>query len=129
MPNKEPFTFHAKLDRQALYLYYGGNLSYACDMFGAFLEEGPDAADRLLRLLRACDRPGLVAALHKVQPCLAMVGLSPLADRAAVIRDQLHASQDLAGSVPAIRALIKDLQAYLPLIRQELTRMRQVLSN
>ncbi len=130
MSKGSAFTFHPALDRVSLHRFYAGNLVYASDMFSLYVQQSPVEACVLESLLKAEDWEGLAFHLHKLRTSIAMVGLSQLAGKCLHLKQLIRQQADNPRLLRSLtEELLRDLHMQLPLIRDELSRMRQSMAN
>jgi len=125
--NTTSFQFDPKLDEEYLTRMYGGDLSFAHDMFQLYMDTVADALPAIQGALRQKDTPQLGTWIHKLRPCYAMVGLDQLyqvADRMEDRGVENYAWEDLSRLVSQI---IDDTQSSLKIIQSDCVRLHEAM--
>lgn len=131
-PENEPakpgaFEFDERLDRVYLQKLYSGNCSYAQSLFEVFLECMESDWTDLQASLKARDWQQLKNLVHKVKPNFSMVGLTAITGEMQDIYDKLKEGDNEA-SIPLLESVQAKMDEYMPLVKNELARMREFLA-
>lgn len=103
--------FHPRLDAKSLDELYGGDRTYALEMFGTFLKSILPDFDRLGQLLHAGDFPGLARLAHKLKPTLGMVGLPDLESQLQLLETGAKAEKP---DPVSLHIILEKFEAELP---------------
>ncbi len=111
------WNYHPELNQSYLNELYGEEWSYAYDMFQTFVQDVLPEYGKLRTLLDQKDWAGLARQAHKLNPPLAMVGLTSLQKFLKDIEIQLTQESE-----------IDDISEKITYFEQELTRLTVILA-
>lgn len=119
------FRFNRALDHRYLDQIYQGDLHYAIEIFDTFLRYSLEEFQALPQALQQGDLGTLHNSAHKLKTAFPMVGLTGLVQTMNRLeKTALEGDPSVAGQI--LQEALREVNTYLPLIRQELKRMQSL---
>lgn len=122
------FEFNPRLDSAYLRKLYGDNFEYAFDLFQLFTGCIEKELTEIGHAMKRQEWDRMRGLVHKIKPNFSMVGLTWITKSMQAIYDKLHA-KDHTHIEQMMIEVIKDLDVYLPLIREERKRLEAFLKS
>ena len=124
----EIFSFNAKLDLDYLEGCYEGDLDYASDMFGIFIEHTLPEIDQLEVLIASKNYEEIRKAAHKMKPAFAMVGLTHITDQIAILEQTAKENTEINTIELLFKEVKEELYVFIPILTQELKKMQKFIN-
>jgi PAS domain S-box-containing protein len=122
------FSFNAKLDLDYLEDCYEGDLDYASDMFGIFMEYTLPEIDQLEAVIASKDHEEIRKAAHKMKPAFAMVGLTHITDQMATLEQTAKEKAEMSTIELLFKEVKKELDIFIPILEQDLKKMQEFIN-
>lgn len=122
------FSFNAKLDLDYLEDCYEGDLDYASDMFGIFMEYTLPEVDQLEAVIASKDHEEIRKAAHKMKPAFAMVGLTHITDQMATLEQTAKEKAEMNTIELLFKEVKKELDIFIPILEQDLKKMQEFIN-
>jgi HPt (histidine-containing phosphotransfer) domain-containing protein len=122
----DSFAFDERLDVAYLRKLYSDNCNYAISLFHIFLEYMESDWEEIQQAVKNKDWQQLTNLVHKVKPNFSMVGLTWITAMMQDVYKKLKADNH-ASAIPLLQEVQKEFDQYMPLIRDELERMQQIV--
>lgn len=120
---KIPFSFNPKLDTEYLSYFYDGDLEYAADMFRIFLSNSCLQFYKLEPLMQTNEWELVRKLVHKLKPTFAMVGLTELMEKMAVIQKLAEGTPNQQDLLLQLKKIESELVSFLPILRNDLKKI------
>ncbi|MDQ1089248.1 PAS domain-containing hybrid sensor histidine kinase/response regulator [Siphonobacter sp. SORGH_AS_1065] len=117
------WNYHSELNQNYLHELYGEEWSYAYEMFQTFMQDVLPEYSKLRPLLEQEDWKGLAREAHKLNPPLAMVGLTDLQKYLKKIEIQLTQEDKVDDIWEKISYFEKELTRMIVILAQEVDRL------
>ncbi len=123
--SNDQWNYHPELDQKYLQELYGEDWSYAYEMFQVFMEEVLPEYQKLQSLGKDQNWSALASEAHKLNPPLAMVGLTALQKLLKSVETQLTQGGSVEGITEKINYLETELTRLAVILAQEVNRLAQ----
>ena len=124
MNSVDSFRFNCGLDHESLDQIYDGDLEYAIVIFEIFLRHSLEEFYSLPQALQQGDLDTLQHLAHKLKTAFTMVGLTDLARIMNHLEKAAQEPDELPIANEQLHRAERDLGDCLPLIKEELRRMK-----
>ncbi|MFT4032977.1 MAG: ATP-binding protein [Siphonobacter sp.] len=122
-------NYHMALDHAYLWELYADDYSYALEMFSTFLRNLLPDYKNLIPLAEQDDWDGVAKLVHKLNPPLAMVGLTDLQKLLKSIEFQITEENDSTGIMDKLVLFEKELMVKTSILSIEVQRLVQKTAN
>lgn len=121
------FAFPSELDLEHLGFLYNGDLHYAEEMFGLFLDYTLIEFEKLHALLNEEKLTDFQKLVHKLKPNFSIVGLTNIENQLAQLEQSTAKKLTLNELKIQFAAITKNIQKHEPIIKATLTKIQHSL--